>query len=155
MAALAAERVVFRKDLSTPDPIPEAGIEAAVRLMRDGRLFRYGEDRGSIAEAALLEEEFAQYMGAKFALGVNSGGCALFIALKAAGVEPGDPVLVNAFTLAPVPGAIAHAGGRAVLVDITESYLIDLDDLERKAAASGARVLCCPTCAVISRTWTG
>ncbi|MEM7226695.1 MAG: aminotransferase class I/II-fold pyridoxal phosphate-dependent enzyme [Pseudomonadota bacterium] len=140
-AQATAERAVFRKDLSAPDPIPEAGIEAAVRLMRDGRLFRYGEDRGSIAEAALLEEEFAAYMGLKYAVGLNSGGCALFVALKSVGVQPGDKVLVNAFTLAPVPGAIAHAGAQAVLVDITQSYLIDLDDLDRKAQASGARVL--------------
>ena len=132
---------VFSGDLSAPDPIPEAGIEAAVALMRDGRLFRYGEDRGGIPEAALLEEEFAGYLGRRYCVGVNSGGCALFVALKAAGVEPGDKVLVNAFTLAPVPGAISHLGAEAVLVDIDERLVIDLDDLERKAAASGARVL--------------
>ncbi len=130
---------VFRGDLSAPDPIPEAGIEAAVKLLRDGRLFRYGEDRNSIPEAALLEQEFAGYMGSKYCVGLNSGGCALFVALKAAGVEPGDKVLVNAFTLAPVPGSIAHAGAEAVLVDIDDRFVVDLDDLDRKAAESGAR----------------
>jgi len=132
---------VFEGDLSAPDPIPEAGIEAAVRLMRDGRLFRYGEDRDSLPEAAVLEEEFADYIGSKFCLGVNSGGCAIFIALKAVGVEPGDKVLMNAFTLAPVPGAIAHAGAEAVIVDIDDRYVIDVEDLERKAMESGARIL--------------
>lgn len=77
----------------------------------------------------------------RYVVGLNSGGCALFIALKAAGVAVGDKVLVNAFTLAPVPGAIAHAGAEAVLVEVTESYHIDLEDLDRKAAESGARVL--------------
>lgn len=129
----------FAGDLSAPESIPDEGIEAALGLLRDGRLFRYGEDRNSIPEAALLEEEFAAYQGRKFCVGVNSGGCALFIALKAAGVEPGDKVLVNAFTLAPVPGAIAHVGGDAVLVDINERLVVDLEDLDRKAAASGAR----------------
>ncbi|WP_420347790.1 DegT/DnrJ/EryC1/StrS family aminotransferase [Pelagibius sp.] len=132
-------RTVFRGDLSAPDPIPEAGVEAAVKLLRDGRLFRYGEDRNSIPEAALLEQEFADYTGRKYCLGVNSGGCAMFLALRACGVEPGDKVLVNAFTLAPVPGAIAHAGAEAVLVDIDERYVVDLDDLDRKAEQSGAR----------------
>ena len=136
-----ADRTVFDGDLSAPDPIPEAGIEAAVRLMRDGRLFRYGEDRGSLPEAALLEEEFAAYTGRRYCLGLNSGGCALFVALRAAGVSPGDKVLVNAFTLAPVPGAIAHAGAEPVLVDIDERYVIDIEDLDRKAEASGARIL--------------
>lgn len=133
--------VTFAGDLSAPDPIPEAGIDAAVRLLKDGRLFRYGEDRNSIPEAALLEQEFAAYQGRKYCVAVNSGGCALFIALKAAGVCPGDKVLINAFTLAPVPGAIAHAGGEAVLVDIDDRYVVDLEDLDRKAAASGAKFL--------------
>ncbi len=135
------EETVFGGDLSTPDPIPEAGIDAAVRLMRDGRLFRYGEDRNSIPEAALLEEEFADYAGRKFCLGVNSCGCALFVALKSVGVDAGDKVLMNAFTLAPVPGAIAHAGAEAVMVDIDDDYVIDIDDLDQKASASGARFL--------------
>ncbi len=140
-AAETRNRAVFGKDLSSPDPIPEAGIETAVGLMRDGRLFRYGEDRSSLPETALLEQEYAAYLGVRYAVGVNSGGCALFLALKSVGVRPGDKVLVNAFTLAPVPGAIAHAAAEPVLVDITGSYTIDLDDLEAKAAASGARVL--------------
>lgn len=134
-------RVRFEKDLSAPEPIPEAAIEAAVALMRDGRLFRYGEMRGGLAETALLEEEFAARIGRRYALGLNSGGCAIFVALKAAGVAPGDRVLVNAFTLAPVPGAIVHAGAEAVLVDITDAYTIDPDDLDRKAAGSDARFL--------------
>ena len=134
-------RTVFEGDLSAPDPVPEAGIEAAVRLMQDGRLFRYGEDRSSLPEAALLEEEFAAYMGKRYCVGLNSGGCALFVALKAAGVQPGDKVLVNAFTLAPVPGSIAHAGAEPVLVDIDERTVIDVADLDRKAAESGARYL--------------
>jgi len=56
-------------------------------------------------------------------------------------VKPGDAVLSNCFTLAPVPGAIAHAGARPVLVDVSDDYTIDLADLEGKAAASGAKTL--------------
>ncbi len=131
----------FDGDLSAPDPIPDEAIEAAVGLMQDGRLFRYGEDRNSLPHAALLEEEFASYAGRRYCIGVNSGGCALFIALKAVGVETGDKVLVNAFTLAPVPGAIVHAGGEPVFVDITRRSVIDFDDLQRKAEQSGAKYL--------------
>ncbi|MEE9250099.1 MAG: DegT/DnrJ/EryC1/StrS family aminotransferase, partial [Alphaproteobacteria bacterium] len=95
MAHVAAQpsgqnRTGFQGDLSAPDPIPEEAIEAAVRLMSDGRLFRYGEDRNAIPEAALLEEEFAAFIGSKYCVGLNSGGCALFVALKAAGVAAGD-----------------------------------------------------------------
>ena len=72
------QRAFFDGDLSRPDPIPEAGIEAAVAIMRDGRLFRYGEDRSSVPEAALLEEEFAALMQRQYCVGLNSGGCARF-----------------------------------------------------------------------------
>ncbi len=133
------ERARFHGDLSRPDPVPDEGIEAAVTLMQDGRLFRYGEDRHSLPETALLEEEFAHYVGRKYCVATNSGGCGLFIALRAAGVRHGDKVLANAFTLAPVPGAISHAGAEPVFVDITERTVVDIDDLERKAEASGAR----------------
>jgi dTDP-4-amino-4,6-dideoxygalactose transaminase len=54
------------------------------------------------------------------------------------GVSPGDKVLCNAFTLAPVPGAIENAGAEPVFVEIDEAYLTDLSDLESKANRSGA-----------------
>ena len=100
-------RSVFRGDLAAPDPIPEAGIEAALRLMRDGRLFRYGEDRAGLPEAALLEEEFAACVGRRYCVAVSSGGSALYLALASLGVSAGEPVLANAFTLAPVRSSIS------------------------------------------------
>lgn len=126
-------------DLSDPGPIPEDAIESAVEVMRSGRLFRYGEYGSDGNHAALLEEEFAAYLGSRYASAVNSGGSALFIGLKASGVEHGDQVLVNAFTLAPVPGAIHHAGGKPVFVEINGNYHVDAEDLALKAKASGAR----------------
>ncbi|MGI9382421.1 MAG: DegT/DnrJ/EryC1/StrS family aminotransferase [Methyloligellaceae bacterium] len=128
-------------DLSDPGALPETAIEAAVDLMRSGRLFRYGEYGGDGDHAALLEEEFAHAVGSRYCIGVNSGGSAIFIALKSAGVGPGDKVLLNAFTLAPVPGAIDHAGAKPVFVEINESYHIDLEDLAHKAEATGAKFL--------------
>ena len=72
---------------------------------------------------------------------MNSCRSTMFVALKAAGVQPGDRVLTNCFTLAPEPGAIAHALAEPVLMDVTDDYLIDLADLGRKIVASGARTL--------------
>ena len=46
------------------------------------------------------------------------------------GIEKDDIVLTNAFTLAPVPGAIHGAGGRPVFVEITKDLVLDLDDLK-------------------------
>ncbi len=128
-------------DLSDPGPVPEEAIAVADEIMRSGRLFRYGEYGSDNNHAALLEQEFAAYIGSRYAAGVNSGGSALFVALKSLGIDPGEEVLVNAFTLAPVPGSIAHAGGAPVFVEIDENYHIDVEDLAAKAEESGAKVL--------------
>ncbi len=128
-------------DLSQQEPIPPAGVDAALTLMASGKLHRYGETGGKPSEVSALEAEFASELGVKYCVALNSCGSTMFVALKAAGVKPGDAVLSNCFTLAPVPGAIAHAGARPVLVDVTDDYTIDLDDLDRKAAASGATTL--------------
>ena len=115
------------------EPILDESIAAAVAVMQHGRLHRYNEAAGEVAETALLEQEFAAQMGARYCLAVASGGYALATALRALGVKPGDRVLTNAFTLAPVPGAIASVGAVPVFVGVTEGLVIDLDDLAAKA----------------------
>lgn len=129
----------FTKPFTQQEAIPEAGIERAVEVMRGGRLHRYNTLAGETAEAALLEREYAAYMGQRYCLACTSGGYALHIALKAAGIEPGEPVLSNAFTLAPVPGAIDNAGGKPLLVEINPDYCVDLTHLETMMQQSKAR----------------
>ena len=128
-------------DFTAQPPIPEAGVARANELMASGRLFRYGEAGAEELDVAALEAEFAAYVGAAYCVATNSCGAALAVALRAVGVRAGDPVLMNAFTLAPVPGSVAHVGGEPVFVEITKDYLIDIDDLVAKAELSGARFL--------------
>ncbi|MGR3615432.1 MAG: DegT/DnrJ/EryC1/StrS family aminotransferase [Paracoccaceae bacterium] len=123
----------FTGSFTQQEPIPEDAIAAAVRVMQSGRLHRYNTGPGELSETALLEQEFAAQTGAKFCLAVASGGYAMATALRAVGVAPGDPVLTNAFTLAPVPGSIASVGAHPVYVGVSESLTIDLDDLEAKS----------------------
>jgi dTDP-4-amino-4,6-dideoxygalactose transaminase len=130
---------VFKGSFTQQEPIPEEGISAALDVLRSGRLHRYNLAPGETGEVAALEREFADHIGAKHALAVTSGGYALATALRALGVGPGDRVLTNAFTLAPVPGAIASVGAVPVFVGVTEGLTIDLDDLAAKAGE--ARVL--------------
>ncbi len=129
----------FTGSFTQQEPIPEEGIEAALAVLRHGRLHRYNTAAGEVAETALLEEEFAELTGARYCLAVASGGYAMATALRAVGVKAGDAVLSNAFTLAPVPGAIASLGARPVFVEVTEDLTIDIDDLAAKAGQ--ARVL--------------
>ena len=131
----------FTGNFTQQEPIPEDAIAAAVAVMRGGRLHRYNTDEGEIAPAARLEVAFATYQEAKYCLACASGGYALSVSLRAAGVKPGDKVLTNGFTLAPAPGAIAAVGAEPVLVEITRDLVIDLADLDRKIGDSGARVL--------------
>ncbi|MBC7179343.1 MAG: DegT/DnrJ/EryC1/StrS family aminotransferase, partial [Roseovarius sp.] len=122
----------FTGNFTQQEPIPEEGIAAALDVLRSGRLHRYnlvGEEAG---EVAALEREFAAYTGARYALAVTSGGYAMATALRALGVGPGDRVLTNAFTLAPVPGSIASVGAVPVFVGVTEALTIDLEDLAAK-----------------------
>ncbi len=130
---------VFNKPFTQQEPIPEAGIARAVEVMRAGRLHRYNVIEGETAETSLLETEFAAYMGQPYCLACASGGYALHIALKAAGIKPGEAVLTNAFTLAPVPGAIDNAGANPLLVEIDENFCVDLNHLEQMMQASQAR----------------
>ncbi|WP_370401807.1 DegT/DnrJ/EryC1/StrS family aminotransferase [Sulfitobacter sp. JB4-11] len=124
---------VFKGSFTQQEPIPEEAIAAAIEVMRSGRLHRYNTAHGEVAETALLEQEFAAYTGSKYCVAVASGGYAMATALRAIGVRPGDRVLTNAFTLAPVPGAIAAVGAVPVFVGVTESLVIDLEDLAAKA----------------------
>ena len=128
----------FTKSFTRQEPIPEDAIAAAVEVMRSGSLHRYGTDPSGVAA---LERAFAEQTGAAHCLAVASGGYAMGAALRALGVGPGDPVLTNAFTLAPVPGAIAAVGARPVLVEVTEELVLDLDDLAAKAGQAKVLML--------------
>ena len=139
MHPISAEILKFTKEFTLQEPIPEAGIQRALELMKSGRLHRYNTAKGETSEVSLLEKEYADYVGARYCLGLSSCGSAIYVALKSVGVVPGDRVLCNAFTLAPVPGAIENAGAVPVFVEITEDYLTDLEDLEIKAEQSGAK----------------
>lgn len=121
--------------------LPEAALQAAMSVLQSGRLHRYNLLPGEAGEVSALEAEYRDWQGSAFCLAVTSGGQAMQIALRACGVQPGDVVLTNAFTLAPVPGAIAAVGARAALVEVTEDLRLDLDDLAAKIARTGARYL--------------
>lgn len=130
----------FTKSFTQQEPLPEAAIRAATEVLRHGRLHRYNTLGDEVSEAAALEEEFAAFTGARYCLAVASGGYALGCALRALGIGPGDRVLTNAFTLAPVPGAIAAVGAVPVFIEVDEGLTIDLDDLAAKAG-QGAKAL--------------
>lgn len=136
----------FTGNFTQQAALPQAALDAAMTVLGHGRLHRYNLLPGEVGEVAALEEEFAAFTGARYCLAVASGGYALGAALRAVEVQPGDRVLTNAFTLAPVPGAIAAIGAVPVYVEVTEDLVIDLDHLAamldaEAGRAQGAKVL--------------
>ena len=75
----------------------------------------------------LLEEEMASYCGVEAALGVNSATSALMLALHWWGVQPGDEIIVPAYTYCATALAALHLGARVVMVDIREDFNMDPD----------------------------
>ncbi|MBD3678879.1 MAG: aminotransferase class I/II-fold pyridoxal phosphate-dependent enzyme [Rhodobacteraceae bacterium] len=112
------------------EPIPEAAKAEIERLLKTGDLFRYTAPENS--PVALLEKEFAEMMGSKYALAVASCSAALFLSLKALGLPRGAKVLIPAFTFAAVPSSVVHADCVPVLVEVADNYRIDMADFEAK-----------------------
>lgn len=76
-----------------------------------------------------FEENLANFLGAKYAIGVADGTIALVMALRGAGIQPGDEVIVPAHTFVASAAAIHHAGATPVLVECAADHLIDPDSV--------------------------
>jgi len=112
------------------EPIPEAARVEIDRLLSSGDLFRYTAQKD--APVALLEAEFADLMGSRYALAVSSCSAALFISIKALDLPKGAKILIPAFTFAAVPSAVVHADCVPVLVEVGSNYRVDIADLTAK-----------------------
>ena len=131
----------FNKSFTQQEAIPQVGIDNAITVMKSGRLHRYNTLEGEDSVTSQLELLFSKWQGSKYCLACTSGGVAIQLALRSVGVKPGDNVLANAFTLAPVPGAIENVGANSILVEIDENFHINIADFTEKANASKSKFL--------------
>lgn len=92
-------------------------------------------------EVRAFEREFATWVGSRHALGCSSGLDAEVIMLRAAGLQPGDRVIVPAMTFIATTEAVTAAGAEPVLVDVDQHGLLDLAQADEAAARSGARAI--------------
>ena len=105
-----------------------------LEVLESGNLFRYGspDDPTFKAKVWTLEKQFADYVGVKYCLAVNSGTSALLTALSALGVGPGDEVIVPGYTFIASISSIIYSRAIPVLCEIDQSLTADPKDIEAK-----------------------
>jgi dTDP-3-amino-2,3,6-trideoxy-4-keto-D-glucose/dTDP-3-amino-3,4,6-trideoxy-alpha-D-glucose/dTDP-2,6-dideoxy-D-kanosamine transaminase len=109
----------LREQFSQPDEI----LEEIRQLVLSGA-FTLGP------QVAEFEGKFAELIGTKYAVGVNSGTDALMLSLKALGIGHGDEVITAANTFIATAGAINAIGATPVFVDVTPYYTLDINQVE-------------------------
>lgn len=120
--------------LSTPK-VTEEMKKVAIEVM-DSRRYIKGP------KVLEFEEKFAKYCGTSHGSAVSNGTSAIYLALKAIGVGPGDEVIVPSFTFVASATPILFAGAKPIFVEIGEDYLIDTKDLEKKITPKTKAVIC-------------
>ena len=118
----------IRALLDQEDPEPNAGV-----------FFRYYNERSKVVE---FEKKFAEKMGVPYALAVNSGTSALIAAMVAAGVGPGDEVIVPAYTFFASVSAIVVAKALPIIVDIDETLTISPEAIEKAITPRTKAIVC-------------
>lgn len=108
-----------------PD-IRESEIDEMTQTLRSGWL-------GTGPKVAAFEEAFRDYVGARYAMALNSCTAGLHLSMIAVGVKPGDEVITTPMTFASTANVITHLGARPVFADcIPETLCIDPAEVEKR-----------------------
>ena len=134
-----------------PRPTPGLGLAAigaeeealVLEVLRSKALFRYAglDPAKPPTMTARLEREFRDYIGTDYALAVTSGSGALEVAMAAAGIGPGDEVIVTAWSWIACFTAIVRVGARPVLAEIDDTLNLDPAEIGRLATPHTRAVL--------------
>lgn len=115
--------------------IDESDINAVTEVLR-------GDYLTTGPYVKTFEKRIADYVGARYAVAVSSGTAALHMACFAAGIKPGDEVLVSSITFAASANAVLYCGGIPVFVDIdSTTYNIDVDKIEEKITSKTKAII--------------
>ena len=117
--------------------IGEEEIEAVAKVIRSGKLFRYGNGD----ECETFERRYAEYLGAKHVRLTCSGSYALHAAAVGLGLGPGDEVIVPAHTYMATATSVLSVGAIPIIVDIDESLTIDPAAIEDAIGPSTRAVI--------------
>lgn len=118
-------------------PVPFVDLKAQYQTIKpeiDAAIARVIENTNFILgpQVAAFEKTFAEYVGARFCIGVNSGTAALQLALMACGIGDGDEVIVPSFTFFATAETVSVLGAVPVFVDVDSvSYTITAAEIEK------------------------
>ena len=114
----------------------EKDINKEIKKITDDQLFILGK------EGEKFEKNFAKYIGTKYAIGVNSGSDALFLALKALNIGKGDEVITVANTFVSTIDAIVRVGAKPIFVDIIPAtFNINADKIQEKISKTTKAII--------------
>ncbi len=118
-------------------------LDAVADVIRRKMVHRYSSHsaRQGVYRVSEFEAAMAKRVGSKHALAVSNGTSALFVALKAMGIKPGDEVITSAFTFIATVEAIVACGAVPVLADVDESLGMDPRSVESKISAKTAAIM--------------
>jgi dTDP-4-amino-4,6-dideoxygalactose transaminase len=112
-------------NLSVTDTVKRAGLLSAIeKVLIHGQIVMG-------PEVAKLESEISAYCGVPYAVGVNSGTDALYLALRSLGIGNGDEVITTSLSWIATANAISLTGAKPVFVDIREDFNIDPAKISR------------------------
>ncbi len=112
-----------------------------LEVLKSRYLFRYYGPKEMPSKVKALEESYARYLGVKHCLAVNSCTSALITGLIAVGVEPGDDVIVPAYTFFASCAAVVAARAIPVVAEVDRSLTMDPEDLEHKISRRTKAIL--------------
>ncbi len=127
--------ILFNDFLREHKSIGEEILQAISRVMQSG-WFVLGK------ECEEFEREFSKYVGSKYAVGVNSGSDALYLAIKALGISQGDEVITVPHTMISTVDAITRNGAKPVFADIEpETCTMNPQEVEAKITSKTKAIL--------------
>ncbi len=131
--ALYGGKPVRKESLSVMHPgatfYDNEEIKAVTEVLRYKSPYRFYGPR-FLGITAKFEQEFASYIGTKYALAVSSGTAALHTALVGLGVGPGTEVILPTYGWVSCPAAIVAVGGTPVLANVDDSLTLDPADVK-------------------------
>jgi 8-amino-3,8-dideoxy-alpha-D-manno-octulosonate transaminase len=118
----------------------DAEKKELLEVLESRQPFRWWNDSSKVLQ---FEQAYAEHLGVKFALGVTSGTTALYTAMAALQVGPGDEVILPAWTWYADYDAIVLSGALPVFAEIDESFNIDAADIEHRITPQTKAIIAC------------